>query len=186
MRMVFNFKMSISDYRKMMYYRTFGISFFKRVFIFSVWTVFAVLFVCDLSHVIVLTRVVHVCALMVTIAVPASFITMEINVSQYKQAYLEGCKAERQIVVDEEGFTFKNRTTDESGFNPWSDITRLEEMKQLFVIQIGRKEAVILPKRGMGDHRKVGTFIDMAIAHIPETFAPLNQSDRVKKVNTAK
>lgn len=176
MRMVFNFKMSLDDYHQMMVSRTFGNSWTRRIFLLSVWLVFTGLIVLDLTGVIELSRVVHVCALLVAVSFPAAVITMEINVSKYKDAYLSGFKAERQIVADDEGLTFCNRSTGESGSNTWDEVTKLEEMKDVFVIQLNRREAVILPKRGMGNTKKVDQFREMVKDKIPERFYPLKHS----------
>ncbi len=175
MRMVFNFKMSLEDCHHMMVCRTFGNSVARRVLLVASWAVFTVLIVCDFAGVIRLSRVVHVCALMVAVALPAAVLTMEINVSKYKETYRFGFKAQRQIVADEEGLTFCNKSTDESGSNPWSDVTRLEEMKHVFVIQLNRREAVILPKRGMGNEKRVEQFRDMVNQKIPNRFYPLKK-----------
>ena len=176
MRMVFNFKMSLEDYHQMMVSRTFGNSWIRRIILLVVWLVFTGLVVLDLTGVIELTRIVHVCALLVAVSFPAAVITMEINVSKYKDAYLSGFKAERQIVADEEGLTFCNRSTGESGSNPWGEVTKLEELKDVFVIQLNRREAVILPKRGMGNTKKVDQFREMVKEKIPERFYPLKRS----------
>lgn len=173
MRMVFNFKMSMDDYHKMMVCRTFGNSWLRRLVLFGTWTVFTILLVCDLTNVLRLSRVVHVCALLVAVSLPAAVITMEINVSKYKEAYLSGFQAERQIVADDEGLTFRNKSTDESGKNAWSEVSKLEELKDSFIIQLNRREAVILPKRGMGDHKKVEQFRELVNEKIPERFYPI-------------
>ena len=175
MRMVFNFKMSLEDYQQMMVSRTFGNSWIRRIILLVVWLVFTGLIVLDLTGVIELTRIVHVCALLVAVSFPAAVITMEINVSKYKDAYLSGFKAERQIVADEEGLTFCNRSTGESGSNTWGEVTKLEELKDVFVIQLNRREAVILPKRGMGNTKKVDQFREMVKEKIPERFYPLKR-----------
>lgn len=180
MNMVFNFKMSVDDYRKMMFYKTFGISVYRRIFIFLVWIIFSILLLCDIAHIFTLTRVVHVCSLLIAVAVPAAFLTTEINIWQYKDAYLAGMKAERQIVINEEGLTFRNKSTDESGFNSWSDVTKMEEMKHMFLIQLGRKEAVILPKRSMGGKMKVQNFIDLVNRNIPDDFYPMDKANKIK------
>ena len=176
MRMVFNFKMSLEDYHQMMVSRTFGNSWIRRIILLVVWLVFTGLIVLDLTGVIELTRIVHVCALLVAVSFPAAVITMEINVSKYKDAYLSGFKAERQIVADEEGLTFCNRATGESGSNRWGEVTKLEELKDVFVIQLNRREAVILPKRGMGNTKKVDQFREIVKEKIPERFYPLKRS----------
>ncbi|MBS6953886.1 MAG: YcxB family protein [Enterocloster asparagiformis] len=176
MRMVFNFKMSLEDYHQMMVSRTFGNSWTRRIILLVVWLVFTGLIILDLTGVVQLTRVVHVCALLVAVSFPAAVITMEINVSKYKDAYLSGFKAERQIVADDEGLTFCNRSTGESGSNTWAEVTKLEELKNVFVIQLNRREAVILPKRGMGNTKKVDQFREMVKEKLPERFYPLKRS----------
>lgn len=175
MRMVFNFRMSVADYRHMLIGRTFGSSRPKQLFYLSSWAVFTVLLVLELAGVLVLGRVIHLCALMVAVALPASFITMELNVAKYKEAYQSGMQAERQIIADDQGLTFCNKTTNESGSNPWSDVTRLEEQKHIFVIRINRHEAVILPKRGMGNGKKVELFRQLASREISDRFYPLGR-----------
>ena len=178
--MVFRFKMSLDDYHKMMLSRTFGNSFVKRIFIFITWIVFLVLLICDLTNVIELTRVVHLCSLLVSVAIPAAFLTMEINVAKYRKAYIEGFSAERQIIADDEGLTFINKTTEQSGKNAWDEVTKLEELKDSFIIQLNRKEAIILPKRGMGNPKKIEQFRELANEKISNRFYPLKKQSREK------
>lgn len=45
----------------------------------------------------------------------------------------------------------------------------------MFVIQLNRREAVILPKRGMGNTKKVDQFREMVKEKIPERFYPLKR-----------
>ena len=149
MKMVFNFKMSVDDYRKMLFCRTFGNSWLRRGVLFSTWAVFTL---------------------------PSAIITMEINVIKYKEAYLAGFSAERQIIADDGGLTFWNKTTNETGKNTWKEVTRLEELKNVFVIQLNRREAVILPKRGMGTQKRVEQFRELANQQIPDQFYALKRS----------
>lgn len=183
MRMIFNFKMSAEDYRQMQLCRTFGNSVFRRVILLLSWVVFTVLFICDAAHVLLLSRVVHLCALMVMTALPAALLTMEINIHKYKEAYEAGFQAQRQIIADEGGLAFCNKTTNESVGNPWEDVTKLEEMERVFVIQLNRRQAVILPKRGMGDEKRIEQFRELANRKIPARFYPLK---RMKKQHEQK
>jgi hypothetical protein len=176
MRMVFNFKMSVDDYRKMMICRTFGSSWVKRIVLFVTWVIFAILLAAELTHKIQLSRVVHVCALLVAVSLPAAVITLEVNVIKYKNAYMSGFKAERQIIADDEGLTFINKMTKESGSNSWADVTKLEELKNVFVIQLNRKDAVILPKWSLGNQEKMEQFKALVNQKIPQCFYPLKNS----------
>lgn len=176
MRLSFRFKMSVSDYRKMMISRTFGDSVLRRVFLVGLWIFFTALFVAERLGAFELSRVVHVCALLVMVALPAAAITMEINIAKYKEAYLAGFKAERQIIADEKGLTFRNCNTNESGENSWAEVTKVEELKDVFMIQLNRREEVILPKRGMGDNRKINEFRELVKKKIAARFYPLRNS----------
>ena len=180
MKHVYNFKMTVADYRDMAVCRTFGTAPWRRYFMGAAWAIFAILLVLHFTHIITLSSTVYVCALLVTVIVAAAVITMEINIHKYKEAYKNGFNAERQIVVTEEGFTFRNRGTDEAGSNPWSEISRLEEMPKIFVIQLGAREAVILPKRAMGTQAKVDEFISVVNQYIPDRFHPLKKKDKAK------
>ncbi|MDD2971600.1 MAG: YcxB family protein [Lachnospiraceae bacterium] len=177
-RLVFKFKMSVQHYRKMMESKTFGNFVPLRILLVLAWILFTVLFVLDVSGRIELTQVVHVCALLVMVAIPAAWLTMEINIFKYSNAYREGFMAERQIAVDKEGFTFTNVTDHMSGNNSWDEISKIEELKDVFLIQINKKEQVILPKKSMGDNRKIGIFKEMVNENIPTHFYPMKNRNK--------
>jgi hypothetical protein len=175
MRMMFSFKMSVDDYRKMMISKTYGNSWTRRIILFSTWVLFAILLALDLANKIELSRVVHVCALLVSVSFPAAAITLQINVINYKNAYMNGFKAERAIIVDDEGLTFVNKMSKESRNNAWTDVTRLDELKDVFVIQLNRRDSVILPKRSM-ENQKMEEFKKLVNQKIPKYFYPLKNS----------
>lgn len=172
-RLVFKFKMTVQHYRKMMESKTFGNSVVRRILLLLLWLLFTGLYAAEKLKQIQLTNVIHICALLVMVALPAAWITMEINIFKYGSAYREGFMGERQIAVDHNGFTFTNVTSGESGKNAWEEISRVEELKDLFLIQINQREQVILPKKSMGDHRKIGIFKDMVNEKIPTHFYPM-------------
>lgn len=172
-RLVFKFKMTVQHYRKMMESKTFGNSIAKRCLLFLLWLWFTGLYIAEKLQQVQLTNVIHICALLVMVALPAAWLTMEINIFKYSSAYREGFMGERQIAVDKNGFTFTNVTSGEAGKNTWEEISRIEELKDLFLIQINKKEQVILPKKSMGDNRKIGIFKDMVNENIPTHFYPM-------------
>ena len=173
--------MTVADYRDMMVCKTFGVQAWRRAFMLIVWVASAVALLLDYANILQLNTTMHVCVLTVTVAIVAAVITMEVNIHKYKDAYQNGFNAERQIVMSDEGFTFRNRASEESGFNPWSDVTSLDEMKMVFVIQLNAREAVILPKRAMGTQAKVDEFISVVNAHIPDKFHPVHKKDKIKE-----
>lgn len=180
MKYVYNFKMKGSDYRDYIYCRTFGAQAWRRYFILITWIVSAIALFLDYANVITLNQTVHMCVLMVAVIVAMAAITAEINIYKYNDAYKNGFKADRQIIASEEGFIFRNRASDASGTNSWEDISRIDEMKMVFVIQLEAREAVILPKRAMGTQSKVEEFIALVNQHIPERFYPVDKKNKIK------
>lgn len=175
-RLVFKFDMRVGDYRRMMVAKTFGNSRLGRILLLLVWLFFAALFMAHrVLKVIELSQVIYVCALLVFVAVPAAWLTMEINISKFSEAYAGGMKEKREIIVDSQGLLFQKPETKENEFFKWEDVTRLEELSDLYVIQLHRSRAVILPKRGMGDHKKIEKFIGLAEEKIPNRFYPLKK-----------
>lgn len=115
------------------------------------------------------------CALLVMVAIPSAWLTMEINILKYSNAYSSGFKDERKIEVDKNGFTFTNVTSGMSGKNSWDEISKIEELKDVFLIQINKKEQVILPKKSMGDNRKIDLFKGLVNEHIPNRYYPMKK-----------
>lgn len=148
-KLVFDFKLEPNDYTETIIDVTFGIQKWKRYVIAAVWFFFAILFVLHLAHVITLSNVMYSCALLVTVVVGAAFITMVIGIYQYRGKYKKGINLKRRIEVDAEGFTFKNRSTEESGSNPWSDVMQIRELNDYYIIGINQRDTIVLPKRAI-------------------------------------
>ena len=83
-RFTFDFNIEPKDYRETITAVTFGIQRWKRIGIFCVWVVMAVLFLLNLLKVIRLSNVVYTCSLMVTVVVAAAYVTMLIGMTKYK------------------------------------------------------------------------------------------------------
>ncbi len=159
MKHVYNFKMSVSDYRDVMISKTFGAQTWKRVGMAVIWVIAAAALVLHFTKVLPITSsTIYVCALLVTVILAAAALTMEVNIYRYREAYKNGFNADRQIKVDDTGFTFTNRASGESGHNGWEEISRIDETKEVFVIGLGAREAVILPKRAMGTQANIAQF----------------------------
>ena len=148
-RLVFDFKLEPKDFTESIVDVTFGIHRWKRYVIAVVWVIFATLLVLHLTHVITLTNVMYSCALLVTVVVGAAFITMIIGIIQYRGKYKKGINLKRRIIVDDEGFTFKNQSTEVSGSNPWADVMQIRELNDFYIIGVNQRDTVILPKRAI-------------------------------------
>ena len=148
-KLVFDFKLEPKDFTETIVDVTFGMQRWKRYVIAVVWVFFAVLLILHLTHVITLTNVMYSCALLVTVIVGATFVTMIIGIFQYRTKYKKGINLKRRIEVDGEGFTFKNRSTEESGYNPWSDVMQIRELNDFYIIGINQRDTIILPKRAI-------------------------------------
>lgn len=165
--------MEVEHYRKMMECKTFGNSIWKRVMLFAIWGVFTILFFLDVLNKIELSQVVHVCSLLVMIALPSALVTVEINIMKYKEAYKEGIKGERIIEVDEDGFTFINSSFHASERKSWDELKNIEEMRDIFLINTEDRKSIILPKKSMGDNKKMSYFKELVIEKIGNKFYPL-------------
>ncbi|MBP3891361.1 MAG: YcxB family protein [Solobacterium sp.] len=148
-RFTFDFNIEPKDYRETITAVTFGIQRWKRIGIFCVWVVMAVLFLLNLLKVIRLSNVVYTCSLMVTVVVAAAYVTMLIGMTKYTKQFKSGKNIKRRVIVDDEGFVFKNRSTEESGSNPWSDVFQIKELENYYMIGVNARDAVIIPKRAI-------------------------------------
>ncbi|MBR2824948.1 MAG: hypothetical protein IKE51_01595, partial [Solobacterium sp.] len=102
-KLVFDFKLEPKDFTETIVDVTFGMQRWKRYVIAVVWVFFAVLLILHLTHVITLTNVMYSCALLVTVIVGATFVTMIIGIFQYRTKYKKGINLKRRIEVDGEG-----------------------------------------------------------------------------------
>ena len=170
---ILDFKIDQDDYRNTMICMTFGIQKWKRVAILVTWCVFAALLVLNITKIIHLSNVVYTCSLLVTVIIAAAFITMEINIYKYKKIYKSGKNIRREIVVEDKGCTFKNRSTEESGFNPWNEISRIQELEKYFVIGVNKNDAIILPKRAFKNDNEIDGFRELVYEKIEGRFMPL-------------
>ena len=169
---VLDFKIDEDDYRNTITCMTFGIQKWKRVGILIVWCVFTILLILNIAKVIQLDKIIYTCSLLVTVIIGAAFITMQINIFKYKKTYKSGKNIRRQITADDKGCTFKNRSTEESGFNPWGEISRVQELEKYFIIGVNASDAIILPKRAFKNENEIDGFKDLVSDKINGRFMP--------------
>lgn len=167
-QLVFDFKLEPKDYTESIIDVTFGVQRWKRYVIGIAWVFFTILFILHKFKVITLTNIMYSCSLLVMVIVGAAFATMVIGIFQYRRKYKTGLNLKRRIVVDNEGFTFKNRSTEESGFNPWSDVVQIRELNDFYIIGINQRDTVILPKRAIltaKDKERFDTLCEEKLKH---------------------
>lgn len=169
-RLVFNFKIEQSDYSDSVMCMTFGIQKWKRYLILFTWIICLSLFVLSMAKVITISPTVYACALLVVVIVGTAFLSVQINIFKYRKVYQKGRNIKRQIVVDDKGITFKNRSTEESGFNSWEEISRIQETEDQFIIGVNARDAVMLPKRAFLIEKDLDDFREIASAHIRARF----------------
>lgn len=172
-KMVFNFKIEQSDYQKSLICLTFGIQKWKRWTILIVWIFAAMLLLLNVLGMVHLSNVMYTCILLVLVIVGSAFITTCINIYKYKRRYQKGKNISRQIAADEKGLTFKNRSTEESGFHDWTQIQRIQELEDVFIIGVNARDAIILPKRAMKNEKEIERFITLAADKINGRFMGL-------------
>ena len=169
-RLVFNFKIEQSDYAKSMMCMTFGIQKWKRTIVLAVWIFSLILLLLSLTGVAHLSSTVYACVLLVVVIVGTAYISVMVSIAKYKKVYLKGRNIKRQIVVDDKGITFKNRSTEESGFNSWAEISRIQETDEQFVIGVNARDAVMLPKRAFLTEQDMEDFRSLGREHLRGRF----------------
>ena len=172
-RFVFDFDLEPADYRETITAISFGIQRWKRIAIFSVWLLMTTLFVLNYFRVIRISQVVYTCSLMVMVIVAGAFLTMQIGILKYKKEFKNGKNIKRRIIVDDTGFTFKNRSSEKSGSNPWEDITQVKELEHHYMIGVNQRDAVILPKRAILTEKERDEFEDLVREKIGNRFFEL-------------
>ena len=98
---------------------------------------------------------------------------MQIAIHDYKNKYKAENNFKRQISIDENGFTFKNSSTKESGHNGWDDIARVKELEDYFLVGVNARDAVVIPKRAIRTEREYGILIDLLEGNLNGRFYKL-------------
>lgn len=169
-RLVFNFKIEQSDYSDSVMCMTFGIQKWKRILIMCTWVICLAVFMLSMAKVITISATVYACCLLVVVIVGTAFLSVQINIFKYRKIYQKGRNIKRQIVVDDKGITFKNKSTEESGFNSWEEINRIQETEDQFIIGVNARDAVMLPKRAFLIEKDMDDFREMSRKHILGRF----------------
>ncbi|AVM68107.1 hypothetical protein C3V36_01850 [Lachnospiraceae bacterium oral taxon 500] len=169
----FDFKIEPSDYAATIVAMTFGIQKWKRYAIYITWIFSAVCLLLTVTKVFQVSPTMYTCFLLVTVIVGTAWISMQIAIYNYKTKYKTENNFKRQISVDESGFTFRNRSTQESGHNSWEDIARVKELEDYFLVGVNARDAVVIPKRAIRTEREYSILLDLLEGNLNGRFYKL-------------
>ncbi len=152
---VFQFRVSPEDYRKMSYFNTFSIRRWQSAAIGVCWVGALVLLVLHFSKVIVLTDIMRLCAIIVSLALPVMIFSVEQNVRRYK--HNPDAQPQRTLILEEDGVKFRSEGESQTGFVKWDQFITAFETKSQFLLYRDNQHAVLIPKQDESDEKLKST-----------------------------
>lgn len=151
-RLAFSFQMTISDYRRMMYFNTFDRQRRQTAFLLTAWAVS--LSVILLEHFAVigpLEKITHACLMLISALIPFLVGTTEFAVWRFKHNNPGELTARRTITLTRDGVEQARDDRNDVGVEKWSDFDRIYETAALFIFYRSAKQLALLPKRAVPD-----------------------------------
>lgn len=143
---VYHFKLKVEDYREMSFFSTFSYRKSQNIFLLVAWVASVVAFLLDVTKVITLTQTIHLCVLMVTVALPMLFVSVLLNVHKFK-LNSEYRKRDHTVLLGKENVQYSEVGKKDTGIDKWEDFAYAFETKHLFMLYRTPNDAVLLPKR---------------------------------------
>ena len=146
----FSFQLTAGDYRRMMYFNTFGQRPVQSGILILAWAVCLVILLLEKFKVIgELEGVTHACLLLVSALIPLLVGTAEFNIYRFKKNREDELAARRTLTFTENGIGQSRPDKDKAGFEEWSAFQQIFESKTMFIIYRSATEILILPKRAL-------------------------------------
>lgn len=142
---VINYTLTLQEYRKMLYFNTFSIRRMQSLIVAVVWLAGATLLALDLFKVIEPTRIMHLCFLMVTVALPMIVVSLEIRIFRSRGA--DTLNKKRVMILNEKGISYRSEGKHETGLDTWDDLLAVYETRSLFLIYKDANNTVPVPKK---------------------------------------
>lgn len=147
----FEYKLTPADYRQMTYFNSFKLKRFQGVAVCTIWCACIVLLLLDLFNVLELTRITHICCLVVSVCVPVLVASLEISINRFK-TYSCGKDAPlRKMILSDEGVRYAGGGEQESHLDRWQELLRVFELKDIFVFYKDARHTTILPKSAIDE-----------------------------------
>ena len=151
-RLSFTFQMTISDYRRMMYFNSFARQRRQTIFLCIAWVVSLVVILLEHFAVIApLEKVTHGCLMLVSALLPFMVLTAEFAVWRFKVNHAKELTAHRTLSLTEDGVEQTRDDRQGTGFEKWSDFDCVYETATLFMFYRSAKQLTLLPKRAISD-----------------------------------
>lgn len=150
---VYQFNTTVEDYREISYFTTFSMRRLQNAAIAVIWAISLVAFVLDLTKVIHLSQVVHLCVLLVTVTVPMLLVSVEVSISRFKKSGQEYLQKKRTVTLDDQGVKYYESGAAAPGYDKWNDFYHIYETKTLFLFYINANKVFAVPKRGQSEKR---------------------------------
>ncbi len=149
----FSFQMTISDYRRMMYFNSFARQRRQTIFLCIAWAVALLIILLEHFAVIApLEKVTHGCLTLVSALLPFMVLTAEFAVWRFKVNHANELAAQRSITLSEEGVEQTSDGRQGVGFEKWDKFDCIYETATLFIFYRSAKQLTLLPKRAVPDN----------------------------------
>ena len=146
----FAFKMTVADYRRMMYFNTFSRQPRQTKFLFIAWAISLSLILLEYFALIApLEKVTHGCLLLVSALIPVLVGTAEFAVYRFKSNHPEELRAERIITFTEEGLEQTRDDRKNAYFENWEEFEYVYETGAMFIFYRSARQITLLPKRAV-------------------------------------
>lgn len=146
----FAFKLTVADYRRMMYFNTFSRQPRQTKFLFIAWVIALSLILLEQFAVIApLEKVTHGCLLLVSALIPVLVATAEFAVYRFKNNHPEELLAERIMTFTEEGVEQTRDDRNNAYFEDWDEFEYVYETSAMFIFYRSARQITLLPKRAV-------------------------------------
>ncbi|OCN03376.1 hypothetical protein A7X67_10835 [Clostridium sp. W14A] len=145
----YQFKLTMDDYREMVFFSTFSFRKGQNIAVLIAWIAGSSAFLLDLAGIIELTETIHLCALMVAVTMPMLFVSALLRVRRFKRDGSAYRKRAHTVLLAKDGMQYRESGNYHTGKDNWDDIAYAFETSHLFMIFRTQNDAVLLPKRGV-------------------------------------
>lgn len=153
----FEFRLTPRDYRAASYFNNFCLKRLQGAFVALAWAASFLSLLLELAKVWRLTRVTHICCLVVSVCVPMLVLDTEMKIRAFRRNHCGENAVLRRMILTEEGVRQSNQGDGESNFMKWSDLMKVFELKEQFLFYPDAHRVTVLPKSAVS----------------PETLGPL-------------
>ncbi len=146
----FTFRLTVADYRRMMYFNTFSRQPRQSKFLFIAWVIALGLILLEKFAVIApLEKITHGCLLLVSALIPVLVATAEFAVYRFKSNHPEELQAERVMTLTEEGVEQTRNDRGNAYFENWDEFEYVYETNAMFIFYRSARQITLLPKRAV-------------------------------------